>query len=276
VTRPWLLRRLVGDARRHCGVWLALAAAFGVVGFCAAGARLATSAAAAPAFVEAPAHVIVSLRDDLAAAEVLELRRVLSGLPGVEDVRAESARAGLERLVRELGDRASVLDGVGPDLMFPTLEITARPASAAALAFRLRRLSGVADVDLVAASPTPGSRATGRSVRLAVAAGGAAALLALIAALGLLRARLRPELAVLVTLGVTRATSVHPALVLAAVSAGVGAAVGLLGASSAGRAWLGLGALAAREGALGVVTLLALALLATLAVLRGAEAAGAR
>jgi FtsX extracellular domain len=287
VTRPWLLRRIVGDARRHRGVWLALAAAFGVVGFCAAGARLATRAATEAAVAgaaEPVAHIIVSLKDDLGAEEIGTLRGVLTRLPGVEEVRSVSAREGLERLVHELGDRASLLDGVGSDLMFPTLEIAARPASAAsALAFRLRRLSGVADVDLVpatpaSASPAPpwfGARGPWLVARVAALGGGVAALLALLWALALLRARLRPDLSVLVTLGVTRATSLRPALALATVSAAVGATLGLVGASGAGRAWLGLGALAAREGALGGLVLVALAFVAARIVLHGVEAAGA-
>jgi cell division protein FtsX len=281
VTRPWLVRRLVGDARRHRGVWLAVTVAFAVVGFCAAGARLVGFGARATAPAP-PSHLVVSLKDDLAAPAVAELARVLAGLPGVEDVRPVSAREGLERLVRALGDRAPLLDGVGADLMFPTLELAVRPAAAAdGLAFRLRRLRGVADVDLVSPAPLAldasgdGGAPTSLGARAAIGAAGAAALLALAAALALLRARLRPELSVLLGLGVTRATGARPALVLATATAALGAAAGVLGASGMGHAWLGMDGLAARDGAIGIAALAVLALLASRVALAGVEAAGA-
>src|SRR5204863_1604688 len=101
---------------------------------------------------------------------------------------------------------------------------------------------GVADVDFVPAPASParpleeGLASTPSRAALGVA--GFAALLALAAALGLLRARLRGELAVLLTFGLTRAAGARPALTLAATAGALGAALGLLGARAASRAWL--------------------------------------
>ena len=133
MTRAWLLRRIVGDGRRHGGVWLALVAAFAVVTFSAAGARVLGRASATPP--PPAAHVIAYLDDGLDASGAAELQRVLATLAGVEAVRAVSARESLEVLRHELGARAGVIEGVGPELLTPTLEIVARPAAASALAF---------------------------------------------------------------------------------------------------------------------------------------------
>jgi cell division transport system permease protein len=286
VTRAWLLRRLVGDGRRHGAVWLVLVLAFGVVGFAAAGARLVARAATTP--VPAPeARVIAYLNDDLDGPGIAELQRVLATLPGVEAVRVVSAREGLELLRRELGPRAAVIDGVGPDLLPSSLEIVARPAEAAsALAFRLRRLRGVADVDLVsAASPAAaGAWPWGLAARPwarvpvggSVALGGTLGLLAIGAAFALLRARFRAELGLLFTLGLTRAASARPALWLATLAGAAGAALGGLAASWASRAWLGGEALPLREAALGATVLVAVAFVAALGALRIPEASVAR
>jgi len=288
VTRAWLLRRLVGDTRRHGVAWLALAAAFALVGFVAAGARLAARATAtSPAPSEA--RVIAYLDDDLDTPAVAELRRVLGTLPGVEEVRGVSAREGLARLRAGLGARAAILEGVGADLLPPSLEIRARPAAtASALAFRLRRLPGVTDVDLVsddrvAAAPPD---ATPRDVRdplvgalrarAAIVCGGALALLALAGALRFLRARLRVELGLLFSLGLTRAASARPARWLATGAGLGGGALGLVAASLASRALLGGVALPAREALLGAGALAVVALLAPRLALRVPEASGAR
>ena len=277
MTRAWLLRRLVGDGRRHGVVWLALVAAFAVVGFSATGARLVGRGARAP--LAPSARVIAYLADDLDAPGSAELERVLATLPGVLAVRPVSAREGLEALRRGLGARADVIAGVGPDLLAPSLEIVARPTEAAALAFRLRRLRGVTDVDFVPAAPPNATSEPGESpsrARLGVGLVGALGLLALLAALALLRARLRGELALWLTLGLTRAASARPALWLATAAGLVGAALGGAGASWAARAWLGAGALPPREIALGAAGLLVVALVASRAALRIPEAAGAR
>jgi FtsX-like permease family protein len=278
VTRAWLLRRLVGDVRRHGAVWLALAAAFAVVGFVTAGARLAErAAAAAPA--EPEALVIAYLADELDAPGVAELRRVLSTLPGVVEVRAVSAREGLERLRGGLGARAAVLEGVGTDLLSSSLEIVARPTgAAAALAFRLRRLRGISDVDLVSEAPPAASARRvplAMSVRAPVVLGGALGLLALVAALRLLGARLRLELGLLFSLGLSRAASARPARWLATTSGLLGAGLGSGAAVLGARAWGG-GALPARELALVVAALVVAAFIAPRLALRVPEAAGAR
>jgi hypothetical protein len=275
VTRAWLLRRLVGDGRRHGLAWLALVAAFGVVGFSAGGARLVarvTVPGAPPG-----ARVIAYLEDDLDAPGVAALERALAKLPGVETVRVVSAREGLELLRGALGPRAAVIEGVGPDLLAPSLEILARPTLAEALAFRLRRLRGVADVDLVAAPPpAPGPGDGPLRLRLLFAPGAALGVLGLLAAFALLRARLRVELALWFALGLTRGATARPAAWLAMASAGLGAALGGFAVWWTAPSWLGRGTLSLRELALGAASLLVVAFVASRLALRIPEAAGAR
>jgi hypothetical protein len=268
VTRAWLVRRLVGDVRRHAAAWLGLAAAFAVVAFAAAGARLVGRAS--PASPAPPARVIAYLDEGVALGE---LERLVARVPGVDSVRAVSAPEGLDLLRRELGARAGVLEGLGADLLPASLEIVARPSVAEALAVRLRRVRGVSDVDLVSAPPPP--RPSPRPARLGVALAGALGLLALVAALAVLRARLRAELALWLTLGLTRAASARPALWLATVAGTLGAALGGFGASWVARAWLGAGVLPARELALGAAGVVALAAAASRIALGSPEVAGA-
>jgi hypothetical protein len=279
------LRRLVGDARRHAAVWIALAGAFALFGFCAGAARLALAdlaAARAPA-PEESARVVAYLKDDVGERERTELLGILAKLPGVDRATLIPPREGLERLRLALGERAALLDGVEPDLLFSSIEIAARPASAAPLAFRLRRLRGIADVDLVTAggaapvSPRPAPSALARA-RASLASVGpllSGGVVALLASLAFLRARLRPELGLLLTLGVTRSTGARPTLVLATCMGGLGGAVGVLAASLASRAWLGASGLPARELALGAVALVLLALGAAAGAVSGREAARA-
>ncbi len=287
MTRAWLLRRLVGDARRHGAVWLAVAVAFAIVGFFATGARLATRASA-PRAVTPQALVVAYLADDLDAPGVADLRRVLATLPDVVAVRGVSARDGLERLRAGLGTRGAVLEGVGADLLSPSLEIAVRPAStAAALAFRLRRLHGVVDVD-VASEESEASRGAADlkeavapapfafAVRTPIVLGGALGLLALGGALWLLRARLRLELALLFTFGLPRAASARPARWLATAAALAGGALGLVAALLVARTWLGGTALPLREALVGAGARVVVALLAPWLALRVPEAADAR
>jgi FtsX-like permease family protein len=301
VTRAWLLRRLVGDARRHGAVWLAVAVAFAIGGFVAAGARLATRATA-PHSVAPQALIVAYLADDLDAPGVADLRRVLATLPDVVAVRGVSARDGLERLRAGLGTRGAVLEGVGPDLLSPSLEIAVRPAStASALAFRLRRLRGVVDVD-VASEASEASRGSGGSeasrgsggsggsdamkeavapgpfagaVRAPIVLGGALGLLALGAALWLLRARLRVELALLFSFGLSRAASARPARWLATAAALAGGALGLIAALLVARTWPGGGPPPLREGLVAAGALVLVALVAPWLALRVPEAADA-
>jgi hypothetical protein len=278
VTRAWLLRRLVGDARRHGAVWIAVASAFAIVGFVGAGARLATRAAT-PHAAPPQALIVAYLADDLDAPGVADLRRVLATLPDVVAVRGVSARDGLERLRAGLGPRGAILEGVGPDLLSPSLEIAVRPASASsALAFRLRRLHGVVDVDVAAEvvkeAVVPGAFAG--AVRAPIVLGGALGLLALGGALWLLRARLRVELALLFSFGLPRAASARPARWLATAAALAGGTLGLVAALFVARTWLGLGAPPLREGLVGAGALVVVALVAPWLALRVPEVADAR
>jgi hypothetical protein len=208
---------------------------------------------------------------------------VLAKLPGVDRAVLVPPREGLERLRRELGERAALLDGVEPELLFSSIDIAARPAQASSLAFRLRRLRGIADVDLVpangpAAPPPPSAFAPARAWLASAGpliAGGVLALVALLGALAFLRARLRPELGLLLMLGVTRSTGVRPTLTLATCVGGLGGAAGVVAASLATRAWLGASGLPARELAIGAAALVLLALAASAGAVSGREAARA-
>jgi hypothetical protein len=282
VTRAWLLRRLVGDARRHGVVWLAVAVAFAMAGFVAAGARLAARASSPPP-VTSQALVVAYLADDLDAPGVADLRRVLATLPDVVAVRGVTAREGLERLRAGLGTRGAVLEGVGADLLSPSLEIAVRPAATAgALAFRLRRLHGVVDADLVPAQTrdeTAGSRVGGALAgagRAPIVLGGALGGLALAASLWLLRARFGVELALLFSFGLPRAASARPARWLATIAALAGGALGLVAATAVARTWLGGELPPIREGLLGAGALVLVALVAPWLALRVPEAAHAR
>jgi hypothetical protein len=293
VTGPWLLRRMVRDAGRHRVVWLALAGAFAVAGFCAAGLRLTVLSASASAQAPAlpAARIIAYVNDDLDTTAVMELRQLLIKLPGVEGARLVTAREVIDRLRQELGHKASVLDGIDEDLLFPSLEIAVRPASAAALAFRLRRLRGVADVDLVdegvdsgvdagvqmADQPaaTASTHAHARA-RVSVAMAVMAACLALWAAIALLRGRVRCEMGVFLSLGLTRGDSLRPLVLLSVGAAALGALAGILAAVGGWRAWIGEGGLPARDWAVGLAALVGVALVLSLAALRAPDAVDAR
>ncbi len=285
MTGPWLVRRLAGDARRHTGAWLGIALAFALAAFCAAGARVTTHAGKgeAAAAVEPSALVITYLKDDLPPADVAALQRVLAGLPGVEAARLVSPREALERLRGELGARAAIVDGVGPELLFSSIEVTVRPAGAAsALAFRLRRLAGVADVDLVA---PPAGAATTLPARfgvavLAVAVGGGVLGLAVVLLIGgafvRLRGRYRGELRVLAALGLSRPASARPAVVLATGAGALGVAAGLLAAFFAARVLWGGPSLPAREWGGGAAALILTAYVLSAGVLRVRDVVEAR
>jgi cell division protein FtsX len=259
VTGAWTLRRVASDLRRHAGLWLGLAAAFSVAAFGAAGLRAATRAPRAAPAVEPPAHVVAYLADDLGPEAVERLRQVLATLPDVEAARLVPPREALDRLRGELGPRASVVDGVGPDLMFTSIEVAARPASAPALAFRLRRVAGVADVDLVSPPAAPVlARWPSRSALAAAVAFLLLAVVVVSSSLARLRGRLRPELRVLETLGIARAVGARPALALATGASALGVGLGLAAAFVGIRLVAGH-ALPGREWAVGAAALLVVA-----------------
>jgi cell division protein FtsX len=288
LTGPWLLRRLAGDARRHGGVWLGLGLAFALAAFCAAGARTTARAARAAdvgAGSEPPAHVVAYLDENLSPDAVADLRGVLARMPGVEDARVVSPRAALERLRGELGARAAVLEGIGPDLMFSSIEIAARPAIASALAFRLRRVAGVADVDLVsppasvarAVPLTFAGRELGRGLALVVAFVVVAFVVVVLGgALARLRVRYRPELRVLGTLGLSRAAAARPAQAHAAGAGAVGAAVGLVAAVVLARVFMTAATPPARELAVGAFAFVLVAYVLAWGALRVRDVAAAR
>jgi FtsX extracellular domain len=236
----WLIRRCGRDLARHGLALGAVVLAFIVVGLAASAALGAAGPRGAQARAEKPALIIATLGDELDAAQTEDMSRALARLPGVGGVRLVSARDALSGLRAALGSRAAVLEGVGADLLANSLEVDVAPARAAALGSRLRRLRGITEVDVVAtagsvapagASPLDPPPAP-RAARWLVAG---AALLSLTAALIVLRARARVELAVLSSFGFTHAGATRPLVLLATAAAVVGAAAGMMAAPRAFR-----------------------------------------
>ena len=180
------------------------------------------------------AELVAFLRDDLPVASRDALTAALVRLPEVARVRLLGGDEALSRMRRDLGDRASVLDGVEEGFLPATLEIALQPGRqgvdrADAIAWRLRRMEGITDVDLlrtadderlVRAEVT--SRRAGRiGIGLALAV---AALALCLAALALRRppsdARLLSEL------GFTTAAIAGPGAILGGMCAVAGALIG--------------------------------------------------
>lgn len=106
------------------------------------------------------AELVAFLRDDLPRSSRDALSAVLGQLPGVARVRALGSDEVLSRMKIELGERASVLDGVEEGFLPATLELTLQTSATAAdvatsaeradaIAWRLRRMDGITDVDVL-------------------------------------------------------------------------------------------------------------------------------
>jgi FtsX extracellular domain len=150
----WLKRLLALALRGHRAPFGGLA-----VGFLVAAVSLRSGLAvwrmdAATGGDSRAAQLVAFLRDELPETGRRALAEALRGLPGIATVRLLGSDEALARMRTELGSRASVLDGVEEGFLPATLEISVRPGSdsgrrADALAWRLRRMDGVADVDLL-------------------------------------------------------------------------------------------------------------------------------
>ncbi len=248
----WVVRRAVLDLRRQRWSLAVLAAAFALSALLATAYRWAMAGGAgspAPARAAAlvagpPAQVIAYLREDLEKAGVHRLREVLARLPGVQHVALVSGEEALGRLRRQLGERGRLLDGTDDGLLPASLEVWLSPGAdpitrAHQLAWRLQRLDGIVDADVIDARPAGGDDDRGAAAQatrwLWLASAIAADVAVLVGAALVGWRQRRDELRVLLALGFTRAALLAPAVLLAVGAAVAGSAAGL-----------GLGALARR------------------------------
>lgn len=229
----WGLRLTAQGLRRHRGAFLVSMAAFAIAtGAVLVGigcARIAAPAAASTGTAQLVAFVDDALpdgdRDALVAA--------LGLLPGVSAVRVLPSDEALGRMRAELGERAAVLAGVEDGFLPTTLEIALRPGRqgvgrADELAWRLRRMAGISDVDVLRSEADHRlveAQKTGHRLSvITVALGGSLALAALLLAAGFLRKR-RADAFVLAGVGFTSAAVAGPACLAGAGAALLGAVV---------------------------------------------------
>ena len=165
------------------------------------------------------------------------LATALGQLPGVAGVRVLPSDEALGRMRAELGTRAALLDGVEDGFLPTTLEIALRPGAQGAgradeLAWRLRRMAGISDVDVLrneADHRLVTEQETSRRLRFTLLAiGGLLALAALmfVAAVG---RRRRADALILDGLGFTPLAVYGPAFAGGALAAAAGTALALLG-----------------------------------------------
>lgn len=234
----WGMRLTVQGLRRHRGAALLSAA-----GFACATAALAACLALSrgPASSAAPAtgtaQLVAFLNDALPAGDRDALAAALRQLPGVAGVRVLPSDEALGRMRAELGPRAALLDGVEDGFLPTTLEIALRPGRQGAgradeLAWRLRRMAGISDVDVLwneADHRLVSEQETSRRLRWALAgAGGMLALVAL-GLVGLVARRRRADALILDGLGFTAWAVCGPAFAVGALTGAGGASVILFG-----------------------------------------------
>jgi len=128
------------------------------------------------------ASMVVYLGEDVDAARAQALAGQLGALPGAEHVELVAQAETARRLRQALGADATLLDGVDPDSLPASIEVTLAPGvgDVAALSPTVRSLRAVPGIDDVVVEDGGSNRvvATLRTVR--VAAWGAAALLAVL------------------------------------------------------------------------------------------------
>lgn len=156
MTLAWTWRRCRRNVRRQPAPVVALCGAFALLMMLAGAARLAASMADAvlPRLAD-NVHVIAYLREDMTPEKTNALAEIVAHVPGVERVRHVESQEALQRLRREangLGGVAELLEGVEEGFLPRSLEIQLRATEALgdrgrALAERLRRVPGVAEVD---------------------------------------------------------------------------------------------------------------------------------
>ncbi|HEX2657504.1 MAG TPA: permease-like cell division protein FtsX [Polyangia bacterium] len=224
----WGLRMAGLDLRRHASAALLAAGAFAAMAGALALASVGAEVPAPPGSFAATAQLVAFLRDDIPPSARDDLASALGRMPGVTGVRVLGSDEALGRLRAELGERAGVLDGVEEGFLPTSLEIALEPGprgvgGADALAWRLRRLPGIADVDVLRSEADHRLLAEqARAHRLWVisVAEAAAVFLAALAFAALALRRPRADALVMAGLGFTRTAIAAPAC-LAGVAAGV-------------------------------------------------------
>ena len=231
----WLKHLMVLALRGHPGRFVGLAAGFSVAVLALLSGLAVWRMGAATGADSRSAQLVAFLRDELPETGRRALAQALRGLPGIATVRLLGSDEALARMRGELGSRASVLDGVEEGFLPATLEISVRPGSdsgrrADALAWRLRRMDGVADVDLLR-SPMDDELvvAKKKSDLLRIFGLAGSVLLVLTALLNGFRSmrRTRPDALLLANMGFAVRAAVLPVAVLAAAAALIGTLVGV-------------------------------------------------
>ena len=262
----WGLRLTAQALRRHRATWVLSALGFA----CATAALAACLTLARGSSFQAPAtgtaQLVAFLNDALPASDRDALAATLRQLPGVSGVRVLPSDEALGRMRAELGPRAALLDGVEDGFLPTTLEIALRPGRQGAgradeLAWRLRRMGGISDVDVLrneADHRLVTEQETSRHLRWALAGAGALLALASLALVGLVTRRRRADAILLDGLGFTAWAVCGPAFFMGAAAGAAGASAILLALHVAGRlaslpalAWLGAVAAGGLGGARG-------------------------
>ena len=242
----WGLRLAGMDLRRHPRAAVLASGAFAAMAFALALAAAGSEAPAPPGSFAATAQLVAFLRDDIPPSARDELAGALGRMPGVAAVRVLGSDEALVRLRAELGERAGVLDGVEEGFLPTSLEISLQPGrrgvgGADALAWRLRRLDGIADVDVLRSEADHrliAEQAHAHRLWLICVAEAATVFVAALACAALVLRRPRADALVLAGLGFTRTAIAAPAC-LAGTAAGLaGGLLALIAAHGAGRGGL--------------------------------------
>ncbi|MCG5055102.1 MAG: permease-like cell division protein FtsX [Myxococcales bacterium] len=237
MTFAWTWRRVRRTFDRQPGPILALGGAFALFMLLLGTARLASRLAESlvPRLAD-NVHVIAYLREDMSAARAAALADIVVRVPGVERVRAVSSTEALARLRREaqaVGGAATGLDGLEEGFLPRSLEVRLSAseglaARAQALASRLRRIPGIAEVDAMQDGLSRLRSILGLLrtlalglLALALVTGGAVLTLPLLQG----RPRRQEEVAALTLLGETPAGMRRPWAIVGALSALAGSLV---------------------------------------------------
>lgn len=239
----WGARLTVQGLRRHRGAFWLSAAAFAWATVALAACLALAHAPGAGGTASGSAQLVAFLNDDLPPADRDALAVVLRKLPGVAGVRLLPSDEALGRMRAELGPRAALLDGVEDGFLPTTLEIALRPGPqgtgrADELAWRLRRMAGISDVDVLrneADHRLVTEQETTRHLRVALMAVSALLALAGLWLVAALARRRRGDASILEGLGFTAWAVSGPAFIAGAAAGAGGASVVLVGLRLAAR-----------------------------------------
>jgi cell division protein FtsX len=233
----WGARLAAQGFRRHRAVFWMSAGGFACATVALAACLVLARAPASVSAASGSAQLVAFLNDDLPPGERDALALVLRKLPGVAGVRVLASDEALGRMRAELGPRAALLDGVEDGFLPTTLEIALRPGRqgtgrADELAWRLRRMAGISDVDVLrneADHRLVTEQETSRRLRVALAAASGVLALAALLLVGGLARRRRTDASIFEGLGFTAWAVSGPVFACGAAAGAGGAAVVLLG-----------------------------------------------